>query len=204
MSSSFLAAAGLIDVDDEYAPPQQAAAPAAAAPRRSSSPARRPARPRRAESQPPAELAAGFLVAAAHGGAGAGTVAGLLDIALGGGAGAEPKAPAAVLASRRRQLLLVARANAYGLSCAGARLASITHHRPVLVLVADAPAADPAAVRYRLQALRGQIAGVVRVPFLPALRAVDHVGELADHPKIRRAAQELSGGLSRIHPLEGV
>jgi len=199
VSSSFLAAAGLIDEDDEVAE-QEAPAPAAAAPPRS--PARRPTRQRRVED-PRAELAAGFLVAAAHGGAGAGTVAGLLDIALGGGAGAEPKAPAAVLASRRRQLVLVARANAYGLSCAAARLPSIAHHRPVLVLVADAPAADPAAVRYRLQALRGQVTGVVRVPFLPALRAVDHVGELADHPKIRRAAQQLSGVLSRIHRHEG-
>lgn len=196
---SFLAAAGLIE-DDQATP----APPPLPVPRRPS--AARQARP--APTGPPnvrreAAIEPGFLVAAAHGGAGASTVAALLEIALGAGSAAEPTAAAAVLASRRRTLLVVARANAYGLMQAASRLPEVAHHRPVLVLVADAPAGDPVAVRFRLRALDPLVSGVARVPFLPWLRAADHASDLADSPKLRRAAEALSRQLSRLTTVEG-
>lgn len=208
--SSFLAAAGLLD-DDEDTAPQPPAAPrrprsAPSAPPTAGPVRRQPVRPVR-PAPPVAErqnqTGTGFLVAAAHGGAGASTVAALLEVALGPGIAAEPKAPAAVLATRRRTLLVVARANAYGLMQASARLPEVAHHRPVLVLVADAPAGDPVAVRFRVRALDPLVSGVVRVPFLPWLRAADHASDLADFPKLRRAASALARELSHITPVEG-
>lgn len=202
--SSFLAAAGLIEVDPAAeSAPAAAPRPAATVARpRTRPPAPRPVAPRPAP-RPARALATGYVVAGAHGGAGTSTVVALLDIALGPGAGAEPAALGALIAARRRALLLVARSHAYGLRAAADRLPALAHHRPVLVLVADAPAGDPAAVRYRVRALEGLVAGVVRVPYLPALRAVDQASDLADHPKIRRAAASLRAELSRIHPEDG-
>lgn len=202
--SSFLAAAGLIDADPDAAPaPAAAPLPTVPASRpRTHPPAPRPTAPRPA-THPARALTTGYVVAGAHGGAGTSTVVALLDIALGPGAGAEPAAVGALIAARHRALLLVARSHAYGLRAAADRLPVLAHHHPVLVLVADAPAGDPAAVRYRVRALEGLVAGVVRVPYLPALRAVDQASDLADHPKIRRAAAALRAELSRIHPEVG-
>ena len=63
--------------------------------------------------------------------------------------------------------------------------------RPWLVLVADVPAGLAPAARFRLRALRGRLAGVSRVPYLPVLRMVEGPEEAVQHRSVRRAAKDL-------------
>jgi len=142
--------------------------------------------------------AAGYALVAAHGGAGAGTVADLLALVLGPGAAVEPDAnAAAAFADRPRQVLVLARRNARGLSAAAEACARLQRHRPLLLLVADAPLRDPAVVAYRIEALRSRVPAVVGLPYLPALRGADRAADLAEHPKVRAAAARLAADLQR-------
>jgi hypothetical protein len=133
-------------------------------------------------------------VLGAHGGAGARTVTELLRI---GGLPAvlvqagDHLPPGAVPA-------LVARSTAPGLTAA-ADFLSQWHPdvpRPWLILVADVPAPPPPAVRYRIRVVRGMARGMVEVPFLWPLRAVDHVEEVATAKPVARAAARLCAALA--------
>jgi hypothetical protein len=121
----------------------------------------------------------------------------LLALALGPGAAVEPDADAAtVFTDRPRRVLVLARRNAAGLAAAAAACARLARHRPLLVLVADAPLRDPAPVVYRIAALRSRVGAVVAVPYLPMLRGADRAAELADHPRVRAAAVRLAADLA--------
>lgn len=63
--------------------------------------------------------------------------------------------------------------------------------RPWLVLVADVPAAPAPAARFRIRSLRGRLAGVVHVPYLPVLRAAEGPEEAMKDKSVRRAAENL-------------
>lgn len=145
--------------------------------------------------------ATGWLVAGSHGGAGASTVAALLDQAAGPGVALEAAgARRAQLLERPRRLLLVARPTAYGTARAAAALAALppSAAKPLLVLVADSPLPDPPAARYRIRALRARVAGVARLGYLPAARALDDARDLAATPGGRRAADLLHRDLAAL------
>lgn len=142
--------------------------------------------------------APGYALVAAHGGAGAGTVADLLSLVLGPGAAVEPDAnAAAAFADRPRHVLVLARRNAAGLGAAAVACTRLARHRPLLLLVADAPLPDPALVAYRIDALRSRVRAVITVPYLPALRGADRAADLAQHRKVRAAAAQLAEDLQR-------
>ncbi|MEU7260607.1 hypothetical protein AB0B21_33075 [Streptomyces rimosus] len=63
--------------------------------------------------------------------------------------------------------------------------------KPWLVWVADAPARPVQDARYLVRALEGRLAGVVRVPYLPVLRAVKGPEEALEHKEVRSAAERL-------------
>lgn len=70
---------------------------------------------------------------------------------------------------------------------------------PVLVTVPDVPTgAPPAAVRYRLRALRNDYRGPIKVPWIWALREADTFDQIASTKKARTAAQQLVDELSTI------
>jgi hypothetical protein len=138
------------------------------------------------------------VVVAAHGGAGATTVADLLRLA----------GPAADVTEARHclhdpagaALLVVARTTASGTAAAAWH---VTHApRPArlhLVLVADAPAPPPLACRYRARALKGVVAAVTWVPWVWSLRAVDRVTDADDAQAVRRAAAALRDAVTAAH-----
>jgi hypothetical protein len=157
--------------------------------------------PRRIAARAPTVRATSWLVVAGHGGAGASTVAALLHEAAGLDAALEAAgARRAQLLQRPRQVLLVARATAYGTASAALALGALPPtFTPVLVLVADSPLPDPPAVRYRLRALGARLAGTVRIDYLPAARGIDDPRELASSPAGRRAAAALLRQLAALH-----
>ncbi|MFD7626354.1 hypothetical protein ACFV7Q_09945 [Streptomyces sp. NPDC059851] len=63
--------------------------------------------------------------------------------------------------------------------------------KPWLVLVSDAPVRPAADARYLVRALEGRLAGVVRVPYLPVLRAVAGPDEALELKDVRSAAEKL-------------
>ncbi|MEV7535439.1 hypothetical protein [Streptomyces hydrogenans] len=69
--------------------------------------------------------------------------------------------------------------------------------RPWLVWISDAPARPVADARYLVRALEGRLAGVVRVPYLPVLRAVKDADEAMEHKSVLAAAERLR------HTMEG-
>jgi hypothetical protein len=66
------------------------------------------------------------------------------------------------------------------------------------VVVADTPFTPPFAARFRLRALAPRVAGVVQVPFLHRLRAVDSVAAVLDHPGVARARARLAPLLETV------
>lgn len=138
---------------------------------------------------PRAAVLRGFAVCAAHGGAGASTVAAMLDPV---GAGIASVVSSAAVAAGRRPVL-VARDSAYGTARAAAVLAEWPQGtaRPVLVVVAAAPCGAPAVARFRLRVLAAGCAGLARVPYLHALRAADDPVLALDQRPVARAAVRL-------------
>ena len=142
----------------------------------------------------------GFAILAAHGGAGASTARGLLELAH-----PDHDRPDAFELTAGSPLpasadpVLVARGSAAGLGAA-ARVLATWHPavpRPWLVVMADAPAMAPFPARYRLRALSGQVRSVIGVPFLWPLRAVDQVSEAASSRSVLRAARALRDALEK-------
>ncbi|MDA5279881.1 hypothetical protein [Streptomyces sp. Isolate_45] len=63
--------------------------------------------------------------------------------------------------------------------------------KPWLVLVSDAPVRPVADARYLVRALEGRLAGVVRVAYLPVLRAVKGPEEALELKDVQAAAAKL-------------
>lgn len=89
--------------------------------------------------------------------------------------------------------VLIAETTVYGAVCVehALRAWNSAVPRPWLVLVSDAPAAPVADARYRIRALRGRLAGVARVPYLPVLRAVEGADAALEHKDVKTAAAKL-------------
>lgn len=135
-----------------------------------------------------------FALMGAHGGAGVSTVARMLD----------PHSVGTALELMQGQPLpigatpvLVARSTSYGLMRAGDVL-SRWHGavpRPWLVIVRDAPAPLPGAVRYRSRVLSGRTLGVAFVPYLYMLRSVDDASAVLTARPMLKASRALRGRL---------
>jgi hypothetical protein len=141
-----------------------------------------------------------FAILAAHGGAGASSVLGLLKLAY-----RDDGSPNVVELAAGDPLptsaepVLVARGSAVGLGAA-ARVLATWHPavvRPWLVVMADAPAKPPLPARYRLRVLSGQVRSVIALPFLWPLRAVDQVSDAASSRSVLRAARALRDALEK-------
>lgn len=132
-------------------------------------------------------------VLGAHGGAGAKTVAELLESA---GADVSLLQVGERLPARATPVL-VARSTASGISAAAELLASWHPDvpKPWLVVVADVPAPPPPPVRYRLRALGSQARGQISVPYLWPLRSADRASDVADTKTVSRAAMKLRSAL---------
>jgi hypothetical protein len=88
--------------------------------------------------------------------------------------------------------VLVAETTVYGATCVEELLRRWgALPKPWLVWVSDAPARPVADARYLIRALEGRLAGVVRVPYLPVLRAVKGPDEAMEHKDVLTAARKL-------------
>ncbi|MFI0205922.1 MULTISPECIES: hypothetical protein [Streptomyces] len=122
------------------------------------------------------------------------TVARMLD---GDGDGDGDGAQARVLAPAEpvpygAQPVLLAESTVYGMTCVEELLQRWGPlPKPWLVLVSDAPAPPVPDARYLLRALGGRLAGVARVPYLPALRGVRTADEALEHKDVLAAAGRL-------------
>jgi hypothetical protein len=137
---------------------------------------------------------------AAHGGAGATTVLGLLALAYSGNDNlkvVELTTDSPLPASA--EPVLVTRSSAAGLGAAARVLATWnpSHAQPWLVVMADAPAKPSFPARYRRRVLSGQVRSVIDLPFLWPLRAVDQVSDAASSRSVLRAACALRDGLEK-------
>ncbi|MFF4330723.1 hypothetical protein [Streptomyces sp. NPDC001591] len=90
------------------------------------------------------------------------------------------------------QPVLLTETTVYGAHCVEALLQRWGPlPKPWLVWVADAPVRPVADARYLIRALEGRLAGVVRVPYLPALRAVKGPEDALEHKDVQAAAEKL-------------
>ncbi|MFI8265537.1 hypothetical protein [Streptomyces sp. NPDC085665] len=90
------------------------------------------------------------------------------------------------------QPVLLAETTVYGATCVEEilmRWGSVP--KPWLVLISDAPARPVPDARYLVRALEGRLAGVVRVPYLPVLRAVKSPDEAMEYKDVTTAAVKL-------------
>ena len=122
---------------------------------------------------PHAPLSARVAVAGAHGGAGTSTLAGLLEPAWDLGAIDVPGRQAGRLLPRGVPIILAARCTVASAARAVAAVAALRGQGAavaVLVVTGDG-FPEPAEARYRFRVLEGRVNGLVRVPFIPVLRA---------------------------------
>lgn len=134
-----------------------------------------------------------IVLAAAHGGAGATTLAALLQPAWDVGAPRDRGRGIPPLVTGGRPIVLVARNTTPAAGAAIATVNAIT--RPggrvaVLAVVSDG-LPEPAEARYRFRLLEARVGGVVRVPFVPAFRAVGHPAAVELPRRARKALAEI-------------
>ena len=122
-----------------------------------------------------------LLVAGAHGGAGSTTLAKLLHPALDmGTVSGTPKPGRAPLQPRGRPVVVVSRNTVSAAWHATRAVTAIDAcrdetdgHIAALVIVSDGGRSEPKEATARFALLQGRVCGVVRMPFIPALRLVD-------------------------------
>lgn len=132
----------------------------------------RPGAPRRAAGAPQYPPLAEIVLVGAHGGAGVSTLAALLSPAFDMGA-IRGLRPSARLRAGGRPVVLAARNTVAAAGRAVAATTAITRQGTqvaVLVVVSDG-LPEPAEATYRFRVLEGHVGAVVRMPFVPALRA---------------------------------
>ena len=152
-----------------------------------------PPRPRpgtrpRSASPRPAEI----VLVGAHGGAGTSTLAALLGPAWDTGVIRDPSSTGA-LRTGGRPVVLVARNTVMAAGHAIAATTTITRQGTriaVLVVVSDG-LPEPAEARYRFRVLEGRVGAVVRMPFVPALRAAGNPRQVHLPRKARRALAQI-------------
>ncbi|QXJ25893.1 hypothetical protein AGRA3207_007460 [Actinomadura graeca] len=139
----------------------------------------------------------GYVVIGVHGGAGASTLARLLDPA---GAGECTQWRPGAGADLGRTALLVARSTAAGLAAAAEWVTRWRPElrRPVLMVVADAPFRAPPLVRYRIRALSSRVHAVIEVPYFPCLRHLDDPAEALAQRKVAAAVGQVRRRLDQM------
>jgi hypothetical protein len=133
-----------------------------------------------------------IVVAGAHGGAGASTLAALLNPAWDVGVILRPGQECPQVRIGSRALLLVARNTALGAARAVATVAALANQGVgvAAVAVVSDGLPDPAPASYRFKLLSPRVGAVVRIPYLPMLRAADEPAP-ADLPRRVRNALAL-------------
>jgi hypothetical protein len=132
-------------------------------------------------------------VAGAHGGAGASTLAALLAPAWDLG---PVRAGASRLPLPGVPVVLAVRCTVSAAAAAVAAVRLLDAHgaAAVVLVVTSDGLPEPAEAAYRFRVLEGRVAAVVRVPFIPALRA-------AGDPRLVRLPRRAAGALSLIRSL---
>jgi hypothetical protein len=162
-----------------------------------------------AEASSPAHVPAGWqrrelVVWGAHGGAGTTTLAAWLQPAWDMGAmrpEPDPSYPATI--TRGRALVVACRNTAWSAAQATKAVTAVTQHGgqvAVLAVVGDSWP-EPATARHRFRLLEPHVGAVIRVPFVPALRATDDPAETPLPSRVRRAVAQIRAATSRNSPL---
>jgi hypothetical protein len=157
----------------------------------------------------PAHVPAGWqrrelVIWGAHGGAGTTTLATWLQPAWDMGAmrpEPDPSYPATI--TRGRALVVACRNTAWSAAQATKAVTAVTQHGgqvAVLAVVGDSWP-EPATARHRFRLLEPHVGAVVRVPFVPALRATDDPAETPLPSRARRAVAQIRAATSRNSPL---
>lgn len=97
--------------------------------------------------------------------------------------------------------VLVARSTAIGMRATAVMLKRWHESglpRPGLLVVADAPWRYPSIVRYRLRALSSQVSGIVRMPYLYQLRALDDPASVLQYRRVARLVARVSADLEAL------
>jgi hypothetical protein len=145
-----------------------------------------------------------LVVWGAHGGAGTTTLAAWLQPAWDMGAmrpEPDPAYPATI--TRGRALVVACRNTAWSAAQATKAVTAVTQHGgqvAVLAVVGDSWP-ELAAARHRFRLLEPHVGAVIRVPFVPALRAADDPAETPLPPRARRAVAQIRAATSRSSPL---
>jgi hypothetical protein len=150
--------------------------------------------PRARRGMPPRHYppAAWVIVAGAHGGAGASTLAALLGAARDVGV-VSPNAPGGGLRPDGRPVVLVARST---VTAAGRAVAAVTAMdaggvRVTVLVVTGDGLPEPAEARYRFRVLEGRVGAVVRMPFVSAFRAAGNPRQVELPRRAQRALGEI-------------
>ena len=133
-----------------------------------------------------------IVLVGAHGGAGTSTLAALLGPAWDAGVIRDP-GRAGPLRTGGRPVVLVARNTVMAAARAIAATTTITRQGTpiaVLVVVGDG-LPEPAEARYRFRVLEGRVGAVVRMPFIPALRAAGSPQQVNPPRKARRTLAQI-------------
>lgn len=132
-----------------------------------------------------------IVLVGAHGGAGVSTLAVLLSPAwdLGTAGGAGP----GLLRTGGRPVVLAARGTVAAAGRAVAAVTAITGQgTPVAVLVVVSDGfPEPAEARYRFRVLEARVGAVIRMPFVPALRAAAATQQVGLPRRARRALAQI-------------
>lgn len=166
-----------------------------------------PWQPRRNPQQPTPQWAPPqrreLLIWGAHGGAATTTLATWLQPAWDTGAmRPEPDPPYPALLARDRFLVVTCRNTAWSASQATKAVATVTRHGgrvAVLAVVSDGWP-EPATATRRFHLLEPQVAAVIRIPFVPALRATDDPDQAPLPRRTRRALIKLQAATGRTVP----
>jgi hypothetical protein len=140
----------------------------------------------------------------AHGGAGTTTLTAWLQPAWDTGAmRREPDPPYPANLARGRALVVVCRNTAWSAAQATKAVTTVAQHGgrvAVLAVIGDSWP-EPATARHRFRLLEPHVGAVIRVPFVPALRAADDPAEVPLPPRARRAVSQIRAATSRTSPL---
>jgi hypothetical protein len=134
------------------------------------------------------------VVAGAHGGAGATTLAMLLGAAWDMGSILDPDPAYAPVRAHGRPLIVVCRDTvpaARHATHAVTALYACGEQISALAIISDGAGSEPADASARFALLEGRVGGAVRIPFVPALRLVDDPAAVVLPVKARRALAHL-------------
>jgi hypothetical protein len=161
------------------------------------------------EAPSPARAPAGWqrrelVIWGAHGGAGTSTLTVWLQPAWDMGAmRPEPDPPYPTTITRGRALVVACRSTTWSAAQATKAVTVVTQHGghvAVLAVVGDSWP-EPATARHRFRLLEPHVGAVIRVPFVPALRAADDPAAVPLPPRARRAVARIRTAVGRTSPL---